>query len=111
MNAAARTMTHTGVFRGSLVRMNFTREMLATMILMFAVLTSALTVIYVKNLDRRLFSEVQVLQQDKEKLQVEWGQLLLEQSTWAAPARVQRISHDQLAMEVPSQNEITMVKV
>lgn len=109
MNAASRTMTHGGVFSGTLVRLNLTREMLGIAILMFAVLTSAFTVIYVKNLDRRLFSDIQVLQQKKEQSQVEWGQLLLEQSTWAAPARIQHLAADKLDMVAPAFTEITMV--
>ncbi|MEQ1555191.1 MAG: cell division protein FtsL, partial [Gallionella sp.] len=47
---------------------------------------------------------LQVLQQEKEhaqQMEVEWGQLQLEQSTWAAPARIEKIAVQYLQMQRP----------
>ena len=43
------------------------------------------------------------------KLEVEWGQLQLEQSTWAMHARIEKIASGQLLMRVPSSARIQVV--
>jgi len=51
---------------------------------------------------RKLFSELTQEEEVTKQLDVEWGQLLLEQSTWAMHARVEKIASGQLQMSVPS---------
>ncbi len=74
------------------------------------VVASALAVVYVSDLNRRLFVRYQAEQSRDNQLNIEWGQLLLEQSTWAAQARVQAIAQEKLEMVFPTQNETIMVK-
>jgi len=73
-------------------------------------LMTAFAVVYVKDLNRRLFSDVQVLQYERDDLYVEWGQLLLEQSAWSTQARIQKIAHQEIEMTVPKAKEIHMVR-
>lgn len=56
------------------------------------VLLTALSLIYVKDLNRQLYSELEGLQQNHEELKIQKDQLLLEENTWAAQARVQEIA-------------------
>lgn len=51
----------------------------------------------------------QQLLNQKNAMQVEWGQLLLEQSTWGSYNRVEQLAGDKLKMRVPSPSEIVMV--
>ncbi|MDP1594263.1 MAG: cell division protein FtsL [Gallionella sp.] len=72
-------------------------------LLLVLVVLGALSVITSQHKARKLFV---VLQQEKErahKMEVEWGQLQLEQSTLATPARVERIASRQLQMQLPKQ--------
>ncbi len=73
------------------------------------VLISALGVVYVKHQSRKLFVELQALQQDRDELNIEWGKLLLELSTLATPTRVERIARDELGMKPPSPEKIIIV--
>jgi cell division protein FtsL len=50
---------------------------------------------------RKLFAELEREQELARQLDVEWGQLQLEQSTWAMHARVEKIARDRLHMSVP----------
>ena len=50
---------------------------------------------------RKLFGELEREQERAKQLDVEWGQLQLEQSTWAMHARVEKIARDRLHMRVP----------
>ena len=43
-------------------------------------------------------------------MQVEWGQLLLEQSAWASHSRVEAMVTEQLNMAVPSAKKIILVR-
>lgn len=106
MNAAARAL------EGSLSSSRswaFSAQTLGLLLLMIALLASALSIIYVKALERNLFSELQGLQQARDSLRTEWGQLLLEQNTWAAPVRIQNIAQKQLGMIVPAAKDVMLV--
>lgn len=82
----------------------------ASALLAVLVILSALGVIYSAYLYRQLFNEQQKLFQGQNGLQVEWGQLLLEQSALAAHSRIEKVVTRQLDMYVPSPEEIVVVR-
>jgi cell division protein FtsL len=43
-------------------------------------------------------------------MEVEWGQLQLEQSTWAMPARVEKIAAVKLQMQLPKSAQIQFIR-
>ncbi len=73
------------------------------------VFMSAIAVVYFKHQSRQLFTKLQTLQQEVEALQVEWGQLLLEQGTWSSDARVERIARERLQMALPEPNAVVVI--
>lgn len=73
------------------------------------VLGSALAVVYTKHESRVLFAELQALQGRSDELEIEWGQLQLEQSTLAAHQRVERDARERLGMVAPSAPEIRVI--
>lgn len=109
MNAAARALAQ-GVFSTENVKtMVLSRQTLGLALLVTLVLLSALAVVYVKDLNRRLIGDFQALQQSRDTLQVEWGQLLLEENTWSTQARVQQIAQQKLDMVVPATQAVTVI--
>ncbi|PHQ80858.1 MAG: cell division protein FtsL [Coxiella sp. (in: Bacteria)] len=82
---------------------------IAMLILFLCVFASAVGVVYMKDLNRRLFIQYQGLQQAQQQYDVEWGKLLLEQSAWSTQARVQAIAGHDLGMVMPSRRNITLV--
>lgn len=78
--------------------------------LMVAVLFSAFTIVYFKDLNRRYFIQYQNLQQVRQQYENEWSKLLLEQSTWSTQARIQRIAQQQLNMVYPKQQNIVIIR-
>ena len=74
-----------------------------------AVVLSALGVVYSKHQTRRLFVDVQRLEMERDRMNVDWGRLQLEQSTLATQARVESIAHGKLAMNIPPQNSVVIV--
>jgi cell division protein FtsL len=58
---------------------------------------------------RKLFVELQKQQDEARQLEVEYGQLQLEQSTWAMHSRVEKIAANNLQMRVPSATRVYLV--
>lgn len=58
---------------------------------------------------RKLFVELQKQQDEAKKLEVEYGQLQLEQSTWAMHSRVEKIAANSLQMRVPPAARVHLV--
>jgi len=79
-------------------------------VLTLAVVLSAISVIFGAYEYRQLFHEHQKLIQQRDDLQVEWGQLLLEQSAWAANNRVEDQARKKLEMLVPDPQQIEIVR-
>jgi cell division protein FtsL len=79
-------------------------------LLLFATLISALSIVYVKDLNRRFFIQHQILENVHDQIQVDWGKLLLEQGAWSTQSRIQELAGSTLEMRVPSAQEIVLVK-
>ena len=80
------------------------------MALVVAIVLSSVAVIFSAYENRQLFDTHQKLVQQHDDLQAEWGQLLLEQSAWAATARIERAAREQLEMQAPTPEQIEMVR-
>ncbi len=82
------------------------------LVIVFAVVCvlSAMAMIYTKHESRKLFVELEGLTHDRDELNIEWGQLQIEQSTWATHARIERVALDELALKRPKSTEIYLVE-
>ena len=86
------------------------RPFLLLLVLVVLLLLSSLAVVLNAFEYRILFNQHQELVQQRDELQVEWGQLLLEQSAWAANNRIEQQAANQLGMKVPEVDQIEVVK-
>jgi cell division protein FtsL len=78
--------------------------------LLLAVLTAcALALVTSQHQARKLYVELQKEQELAKQIEVEWGQLQLEQSTWATHARVERLAVQALGMRAPPASRIQVV--
>ena len=80
-----------------------------TVLLAAALFVSALATVYVQHHRRTLFVELQKLERERDTLQVEWGQLKLEQSTWATHDRIERLALDELDLHLPEAGDVVLV--
>jgi cell division protein FtsL len=83
---------------------------LALGVLWLAVLVSSLAVVYGKHQARSRFVELQRLTERRDELDIEWGQLQLEQSTWATHGRVERVARENLKMVIPRAADLRIVQ-
>jgi cell division protein FtsL len=78
--------------------------------LLVLALASALGVVAAQHQSRKLFSELEREQARAHGLDVEWGQLQLEQSTWAAHARIEKIARERIGMQAPVPGQVIAVE-
>ena len=69
----------------------------------------ALGVVTSQHRARKLFVEFEREQEVTRSLETEWGQLQLEQSTWAMHARVEKLAADRLQMRAPHPSRVQVV--
>jgi cell division protein FtsL len=79
------------------------------LILLLLLTACALGLVTSQHKARKLFAELEQEQERAKQLDVEWGQLQLEQSTWAMHARVEKIARERLRMSVPDAKRSQMV--
>jgi len=75
-------------------------------ILVLIVVACALAVVRANHEARKLFVAMEAEQKRMRDLDVEWGQLQLEQSTWAAHVRVEKLAREKLGMRPPVAGQI-----
>ena len=79
-------------------------------VILLLVVTSAVGVVYSKHQARKLFVELQALGNERDDMDIEWGQLQLEQSTLSTQGRVEGKARDQLGMVSLSADNMVIVK-
>ena len=82
---------------------------IAVPLLWLAALGSAAGAIYCKHRARQMFVELEALNARRDNLEIEWGQLQLEQSAWSTHAFVERVASAKLHMAMPPPKQIEIV--
>lgn len=71
---------------------------------------SAMAIVYTKHESRKLFVELEELTDERDRLNIEYGQLQIEQSTWATHARIERVANEELSLARPESTEIYVIE-
>jgi len=79
------------------------------LILISIILGSGLSVVSMTYQNRFLFNELQQLRSQSNNLEVKWGQLLIEQSTFGLEGRIEKKATEELRLHVPDLGRIVMV--
>jgi cell division protein FtsL len=83
---------------------------LIVLMIIGTLVSSAVAVAYSAHKSRQYLNDLQKLEVERDRLGVEWGQLLLEQHTWGAYGRIGKLATEQLQMRNPAPTEIIMVR-
>ena len=75
-----------------------------------ACVVSAMALIFTKHESRKLFVELEQLTSERDALNIEWGQLQIEQSTWATHARIEKVAIEDLLLTRPGPAEIYVIE-
>ena len=80
------------------------------LVLVAAVIASAVGVVYARHESRRHFVELNQLTNERDSLNFEFGRLQLEQATWAESNRVDQIARNRLGMKTPEPADIVVLR-
>lgn len=80
------------------------------MVLILVLLACSLSTVSSNHRARKLFTELEATQRSMRDLDVEWGQLQLEQSTLAAHVRIEQAARQKLGMRPPAAGQIITVE-
>ena len=79
--------------------------------LLLIVVICALGAVNSNHRARKLFTGLEAEQKRLRDLDVEWGQLQLEQSTWSGHARIEKIAREKLGMRTPLPGQVLLVEL
>jgi cell division protein FtsL len=78
-------------------------------ILLAALIVCAFALVTSQHKARMLYGELQKEQTAAKRLDDEWGQLQLEQGTWATHGRIERLATRELGMRLPPPGRVEVV--
>ena len=82
-----------------------------SLVLAIALMLCALSVVTARHHARSSFIELQAEQDKARALDIEWGRLQLEQSTWAMHTHIEQVARQHLQMAVPEPKQIRMLNL
>jgi cell division protein FtsL len=80
------------------------------LVLLAVLVVCALSLVTSRHQARKLFVDLEREQAQTRAYEIEYGQLQIEQSTWAVPARVEKIAREQLRMQLPSAGRVEVIE-
>lgn len=112
MNTIARVISLDSIkAHGKNSLVHVTKKNMLISVLILILFVSAFAIVYMKDLNRRLFIQYQTLQREKAQQIIDWGRLLLEQSTWSTQSRIAQLAQHQLGMEIPNAKNVVLIEV
>jgi cell division protein FtsL len=90
--------------------LNGRQPLVLTIVFAVVCVMSAVALVYTKHESRKLFVELEALTTERDELNIEWGQLQIEQSTWATHARIERVATEELSLARPKPTEIYVIE-
>ena len=83
--------------------------LVALPLLWLAVLVSAIAVVGARHEARTLFVQLEQLSAERDRLNIEWNQVQLEQSVWSNLGFVERVASEKRHMVLPTPDEVRIV--
>ena len=80
------------------------------LLLLLVLVVCALGLVTSQHKSRKLFSELEREQERARQLEIEYGRLQLEASTWGLHSRVERIAGSTLGLRAPDPRRVRMVE-
>lgn len=74
------------------------------------IVITAIACVYARHESRGQFTQLQSLIAQRDALEVDWGRLQIEQSTWSGHARVEQLARNKMGMRDPEPDEIMVVQ-
>lgn len=86
-----------------------TLQIAATVLLSAAIVATGVAIVVAKHDGRQLFAELEALNREQDRLEVDWGRLRLEQSAFATHPRIEQLARERLDLAMPVPRQIVVV--
>jgi len=73
------------------------------------IVATGLGIVVARHQARQLFAELEALNREQDRLDIDWGRLRLEQSAYATHPRIEQVARDTLSLAAPSAGQIVVV--
>jgi cell division protein FtsL len=84
-------------------------ELSVALALAAAAVASGVWIVAAKHESRQLFAELQELEREQDRLQIDWGRLQIEQSWRAANAQIETLARERLELEEPRDTQVKII--
>jgi cell division protein FtsL len=84
-------------------------ELVGVVVLAVSVTASGIWIVKTEHHSRQLFIQVEQLNREQDQLQIDWGRLQIEQSTWATHPRIESLARERLHLTVPRDEQLVVV--
>jgi cell division protein FtsL len=84
-------------------------QIVAVLLLSVTIVATGIGIVLAKHQARQLFAELEALNREQDRLEIDWGRLRLEQSAFATHPRIEQLARDDLSLAVPPQERIVVV--
>ena len=84
-------------------------EIAGVLTLAVCVAASGVWIVEVEHRSRQLFIEAERLSRQQDELQIDWGRLQIEQSTFGTHSRVEALAREQLRLTAPRDDQLVVV--
>jgi cell division protein FtsL len=84
-------------------------RLISVLLLGLAVMATAFGVVVSKHETRQQYKALVSLENARDDMDVEWGKLQLEQSSWATHGRVETQARERLKMSIPDIGDAVMI--
>jgi cell division protein FtsL len=81
----------------------------AALVLAASVVASGVWLVAAKHESRQLFAELQELEREQDRLQIDWGRLQIEQSWRAANSQIESVARERLELVEPGDAQVKIV--
>ena len=86
-----------------------TMELVGVLALAASVVASGVWIVDVEHRSRQLFMAAEEQSRELDRLQIDWGRLQIEQSTWATHSRIEALARQRLNLPVPEDDRLVVV--
>jgi len=84
-------------------------EIGGVLVLAVLVAASGIGIVGAEHRARQLFIEAEELNREQDRLQIDWGRLQIEQSTWATHPRIETLARERMRLTVPRDEQLVLV--
>jgi cell division protein FtsL len=84
-------------------------ELVGVLVLAACVVASGIWIVSVEHRSRQLFIEAEELNRQLDQIQIDWGRLQIEQSTYAQHSRIEALARQRLRLTEPDGDQLVVV--